>query len=248
MNIKEMWDKLYDESSLHYRGDNPLIAYSSKLGNLNGLLYYTEIKQKILELCNINETYVNIIDAGCGLGYLSKISQKEFGIQNLFLGIDISTSCLKDTKKNYEHLINASITHMPLIMGCVPCMMSTEVLEHIPNYPDVIYEFYRVLTKKSLLVITTPNGYMTKFLNPYRVISNLFKKNNKPLYYYESLLDPDVLLTNLINCGFRLVYFEIAFPYVTITQNSIIQNIFNLIINIIKPWFFGSRQIIVVRK
>jgi len=97
----------------------------------------------------------NVLIIGCG-------SQGEMGILNKNckgLGVDLSETAIKQTKRDYPKFkyYVCDATNLPMKDNQFDCVVCSEVMEHIPNQQKLLKEIKRVLKRKGLLLLTTPN-------------------------------------------------------------------------------------------
>jgi len=91
-------------------------------------------------------------------------------------GCDISPQFISQNKKKAKKLglsgktdfKVADIQKLPYKDSCFDFVVCSEVLEHIEKPEEAVNEFYRVLKKGGVLVLTTPN-----ILNPAEILHNL---------------------------------------------------------------------------
>lgn len=92
-----------------------------------------------------------LVDAGCGKGF--HLSQMKV---NCKIGIDLNMTCFSlPSEKNIEG-IKGDIQFMPFREGTIDCVMSLDSIEHVEDDKGTIAEFHRILTKRGLLILTTP--------------------------------------------------------------------------------------------
>jgi 2-polyprenyl-3-methyl-5-hydroxy-6-metoxy-1,4-benzoquinol methylase len=103
-----------------------------------------------------------ILDAGCGTGWLTVgLAREGFSM----CAIDLSRTQLKKAQFLSIHekidltLVMASLSHVPFREEIFDSIVSSDVIEHIPNLNCGFLEFHRVLKHKGSLCITTPNGF-----------------------------------------------------------------------------------------
>lgn len=103
-----------------------------------------------------------IAEFGCGHGYmtllLSSYAAEVYGFDVDKDAIDFATH-LKETFR----MTNVYFNHyeglaLPALDEQFDCVISADVIEHLPNPQDYLREAYRVLKKDGLLLLTTPNG------------------------------------------------------------------------------------------
>jgi len=98
-----------------------------------------------------------VLDAGCHSAYLLEALQSS-GVSSV-VGIDISLPLLKEGKaKNAElPLILADVQALPFTDAVFDKIACLDLIEHVENDFQAINELSRILKKKGLLVISTPN-------------------------------------------------------------------------------------------
>ena len=107
-----------------------------------------------------------VLDIACGTGYGSSLLVKS-GAKEI-IGIDISEEAISYAQKNYSSpQINFSVgdaTKMNSVGdNSIDIIVSFETIEHIKKYEYYLQEMYRVLKKKGVFIISTPNK---KFSSP----------------------------------------------------------------------------------
>jgi ubiquinone biosynthesis O-methyltransferase len=96
-----------------------------------------------------------LLDAGCGTGWFSKPAA-ERGAK--VTSMDLGEKLLEEVKKKCESTrVVGSIMEMPFEDNSFDYVVSSEVIEHIPDANAAIKELYRVLKPGGTLVLTTPN-------------------------------------------------------------------------------------------
>ncbi len=95
----------------------------------------------------------SILDIGCGDGQILKAI-----CGNIKVGTDISKEICRSAKKYDFHLTLADSEHLPIKNGYFEVVTCINVVEHVSNVESLIKEAKRVLKKKGLLIIITPNG------------------------------------------------------------------------------------------
>lgn len=107
-----------------------------------------------------------VIDFGCGPGYLLQelIRQSRAGQQ--FIGLDYSKTAVEETlqklsdKKSFGGAYWIEALPSPLQGACADLVFFLEVIEHLDNdaLNDVLQEIDRLLKPKGLIIVTTPNA------------------------------------------------------------------------------------------
>jgi 2-polyprenyl-3-methyl-5-hydroxy-6-metoxy-1,4-benzoquinol methylase len=96
-----------------------------------------------------------LLDAGCGTGLFSK---RAVDLGAKVTSLDIGKKLLDETgKKTMSQKIVADICNIPFVTESFDIVISSECIEHTLNPENAVNEMCRVLKKKGILVITTPN-------------------------------------------------------------------------------------------
>lgn len=102
-----------------------------------------------------------ILDAGCGSGNLSfRLAEKDFNI----FSVDLAEKSLAFLRQKIKTLHlekkitvkKASLEHIPAKENTFDGIVCGEVLEHINQDKKIIKEFYRILKKKGVCIVTVP--------------------------------------------------------------------------------------------
>jgi 2-polyprenyl-3-methyl-5-hydroxy-6-metoxy-1,4-benzoquinol methylase len=103
----------------------------------------------------------NILDAGCGNGWLSLCAWEEgYDVCSL----DIAENEVRESLFLFQsrgahiRLTKASILSLPYVKSSFDSIMCINVLEHISNVEQAILEMKRVLRRNGRLIIVVPNG------------------------------------------------------------------------------------------
>ena len=106
-----------------------------------------------------------ILDFGCGEGELLSAIDKT----NFRVGVDLSFEALCEARRQWLdgiHLVRiGSDAKLPFPDRCFDCVVSTEVIEHVPDETKMLDEAWRVLTKNGRLVLTTPHRHWLSVLD-----------------------------------------------------------------------------------
>jgi 2-polyprenyl-3-methyl-5-hydroxy-6-metoxy-1,4-benzoquinol methylase len=110
------------------------------------------------------KTYVEerkVADIACGLGYGSRIL-KDSGASTV-IGIDLCEQAVAYAQSQHSRdgvtFAVSDATRVPLPDSSVDVIISFETIEHVPNTPDLLAEFVRVLRREGLLIISSPNDW-----------------------------------------------------------------------------------------
>ena len=96
-----------------------------------------------------------LLDAGCGTGWFSKAAVERGAVVT---SMDLGENLLsKVAIKCDRNRVVGSILEIPFADGTFDIVVSSEVIEHVPDPFKALSEVYRVLTPGGILVLTTPN-------------------------------------------------------------------------------------------
>ena len=118
------------------------------------------------------------LDAGCGTGWFSQAAEQR-GAR--VVALDLGPRLLARVAQKCHAMRTAgSILELPFADDTFDLVISSEVLEHIPDAGGAIREFHRVLKPGGVLLLTTPNKRWhfaiwwatTLRLRPYRGLEN----------------------------------------------------------------------------
>jgi ubiquinone/menaquinone biosynthesis C-methylase UbiE len=107
------------------------------------------------------------LDAACGAGYGTKaLSDSAKSV----LGMDFSEDALKHARENYSasnvDFRKADLDKaLDLESNYFDLVVSFETIEHLHNQHLLVKEFHRVLKSGGILIISSPNGTVTKLTN-----------------------------------------------------------------------------------
>jgi SAM-dependent methyltransferase len=116
--------------------------------------YITHSDQRLIKIINLVEQIgpKNLLDIGCGDGYLLKELRTVTPTTKLF-GVDVYK-----TKINGIEIKEGDITKgLPFKDNSFECVILGEVIEHLPDPDFALSEIRRVLKKGGVLIISTPN-------------------------------------------------------------------------------------------
>ena len=151
----EKWnEQMYKKHGNENRYDHPnfLIRYNSKkrVAQITFLLDSTPRD--------------DIIDLGCGSGYVLR-NIKEY---RSMLGVDISTSALKEAKKFLKGRENVRIVKGDVqnfrLRKKFDKIVCAEVIEHVPEPKELVDTAIRLSKKNTDIVITVPNEDLIEFI------------------------------------------------------------------------------------
>ena len=111
----------------------------------------------------------NLLDAGCGTGWFSKkASDRGASVTSMDLGEKLLS---KVKEKCNSTCVVGSVLQIPYNDNSFDIVVSSEVIEHVPDPHKALQELFRVLKPKGVLIISTPNKFWHFSLR----IANCFK-------------------------------------------------------------------------
>jgi ubiquinone/menaquinone biosynthesis C-methylase UbiE len=122
----------------------------------------------ILDIRNIIPDHAVCLEAGCGTGRIMERLISESSISRI-IGVDFSLSALQialirlddgKEKTNTTDLILADVRRLPLRNEAFDVVISLGVIEHYPDPEDLLIEMRRILKKKGIIFLETPNKGM----------------------------------------------------------------------------------------
>jgi dolichol-phosphate mannosyltransferase len=92
----------------------------------------------------------SVLDIGCGSSRI---------IQDLpdAVGLDLLQHKLRWLKPRHRLLVRASCERLPFRTGSFAAVINSEVIEHVPDCPDIWSEMWRILRPGGILIIGTPD-------------------------------------------------------------------------------------------
>jgi len=100
-----------------------------------------------------------ILELGSGLGLLGKAIKEEVGGDIKYFGVELAYNPAKKSKENLIEPTQADIISLPFSDESFDAIISTDVLEHIPDAQKAVEELHRVLKPggKAFFVIADPS-------------------------------------------------------------------------------------------
>ena len=110
--------------------------------------YWQRTRHKII--LNFVGRTERVLDIGCGTSRI---------ILDLpsAVGMDILHKKLRWLKPQHDRLVRASCDRLPFADASFDCVINSEVIEHVPDVPDIMTEMWRVLRPGGTLVLGTPD-------------------------------------------------------------------------------------------
>ncbi len=134
----------------------------------------TVIYSRILPLIETLSSDAKFVDVGCGGAAMLRFINRYYPKISLY-GVDISITAIEHAKKfsNNINLQVAPANHLPYPDNFFDALAVSEVLEHVPDIPEVLSEIYRVLKPQGKIYVTMPlekslftlHGLLLKFFN-----------------------------------------------------------------------------------
>ena len=132
-------------------------------------LYLSEIEngkvrqdKSVLRLVPLLENKKTILDFGCGTGGNVKLLSQQVSGKKIYL-LDHSTKVLEFVRNQYLKESDDQgnsfhyITDLKKISGTkFDAIISTQVLEHITNYSDVLNSLWELLEENGIMIISVP--------------------------------------------------------------------------------------------
>ena len=115
-----------------------------------------KIENKILPLFNIRK-YETVLDAGCGTGILLPYLKQKVGREGVVVALDFSKKMLDIAKNKFGDMckyVHADAEKTFFKDETFDKIICFNVFPHFPNKLKVLKEFFRILKKDGLLIIT----------------------------------------------------------------------------------------------
>lgn len=110
--------------------------------------YWQRTRHKIV--LNFVEKKERVLDIGCGT------SRIILDLPNA-VGMDILQNKLRWLKPQHDRLVRGSCEQLPFDDASFDCIINSEVIEHVPDVPEIMAEMWRVLRPGGTLVLGTPD-------------------------------------------------------------------------------------------
>ncbi|MGC4403582.1 methyltransferase domain-containing protein [Methyloversatilis sp. MC4-4] len=137
-------------------------------------------KDRVQAIVAMNLSGERILDIGCGDGYLLYQFRQSF---RELLGLEYSPVRLESARQKLREFafrpICGSAEKMDELQNdSIDCIVTADVIEHIPDVYEASSEMYRVLKPGGVLVINTPNiAFAVKRL---RLLAGRFPSTSQP--------------------------------------------------------------------
>lgn len=100
----------------------------------------------------------SILDIGCGMGILGELIAKD---ARKYVGMDISIERIRQARTRVAgdncFFVVGNAEHLPFKDSCADTVVSTEVIEHIPDTVSFIGGIARVLSRDGTFILSTPS-------------------------------------------------------------------------------------------
>ena len=168
--------------------------------------YYKEYIRYDAILKKIPETTQKVLDLGCGDGFLScRIAEKGYQVTSF----DLSLNRLKRFKEQAERLniqqIEGDIANVDLPTESFDLIVCSEVIEHLPNYKEVLSEVWRLLKKGGYFIISVPNNQRLKIISCPHCLKKFYEDDHVNSFTKETLSK------DLISAGFKVEYVQVLY-------------------------------------
>ena len=211
----DFYDQLDEE---WYSADDHAIALLRAEQKLKNPWVRNEIKS------HFSHPEVQILDLGCGAGFLTNHLIKDF---NDVTGIDISKNSLKVAQKHDASqrvkYIQADVTQIPFSSSSfdVVCMM--DLIEHIEDQALLVKEACRVLKPGGILFFHTFNRNFLAWFIIIKLVEWLTPRAPKNLHVIDLFIKPSELEKHLNNCDMQVQQWHGVKP---ILNKSFLKSIF----------------------
>ncbi len=174
-------------------------------------LIYKKIKEIVAAQFDKKSYFVGL-DIGAGEGNLIEILKKSFP-RAQFYGCDFSLI----RKKIPFIRVNLNNNFLPFKKESFDLIISTEVIEHLENYRQLIREIYRLLKPGGVVILSTPNVlnlkskvryFLSGFFNLFGPLP-IYNRNIASTQGHITPIPCFYLLHSMIETGFKDTYFTI---------------------------------------
>jgi SAM-dependent methyltransferase len=196
----------------------------------------------------------NILEIGCGLGFMGKRIQQLYS----YVGLDISADAVTYASEvnRIKNVIQGEAEKLPFENGKFDVVMAFDIAEHLETPMSLFKEAYRVLKSSGILIISTPNIYsfgVRRKSHSISLVPSMYKDKS-----HVSLLASEVWMTMIQDAGFIIIrsgtdtlwdipYYEsipsIIQKMILIPLNTAVTMFFGFL-----KWKLGENFIIIARK
>ncbi|WP_017259222.1 class I SAM-dependent methyltransferase [Pedobacter arcticus] len=155
-----------NQNAFEYNSPTNTDKYYSSITNLRDYLSKsrTDAFEEILDITkkNLSNKPLQILDAGCGCGFLTTLIKKQFPEASV-TGIDHSDVAVAYANKNFSDIVFEQTDLYTGRLDKFDLIFCSSVLEHL-SYPEIIISnFANSLNENGRIIITVPNGRMDFF-------------------------------------------------------------------------------------
>ncbi len=145
-------DHLYmptDHMEELYDSKNPLVRF----------IHTQRLEEIVREIPE--QTGLRVLDAGCGEGHLLERIHRILPTGRLY-GVDVTETALCRAKERcpWAQFTQTNLVHTDFPDAFFDVGVSTEVLEHVYEYPAVVQEMKRILKPGGHFILTFPNEFL----------------------------------------------------------------------------------------
>jgi ubiquinone/menaquinone biosynthesis C-methylase UbiE len=158
------------------------------------------------EIEKVKTRNCKILDIGCGDGYLLHLITKQKKRKGI--GIDISKKFIayatSSHNKNCRFIVGDAI-FLPIKSNSFNIVIAGEIIEHLDNTSQFLYETKRVLQTNGLLILSTPNLFgLWSIVHDHlkMIFRHMIKGYSKPAHV--KLFTLDTLLKSLELNGYKI--------------------------------------------
>lgn len=142
---------------------------------------------------------LRVLEAGSGLGYLTyALARSGYDVT----GVDVSLSAVEQASANFGDIFEQADVgdFAARNRGTFDIVVMTELIEHLPNFKEVLVDALQALTPRGELVVTTPNK---SSFDPGAV----WATENPPVHLWWFSEQSMRVLAHEIGCAVRFVNF-----------------------------------------
>ena len=111
-----------------------------------------------------------LIDIGTADGLMLDMLRPRLPADITMVGLDLSLELLRSYDGDQAHLMQADAGKLPIGNQAADLVISTAVIEHVPEPDSVITEFARIARPGALLVLTTPDPMIEEIATTLRML------------------------------------------------------------------------------
>jgi ubiquinone/menaquinone biosynthesis C-methylase UbiE len=135
----------------------PILKFEGNLNNMENPMEYNlgvRINERNITSVLKHVRRGNVLDVGCGLGYLAGKLASRFDV----IGLDMDKGSIGFADENTDALfVVGDASMLPFRDSSIECVVASEIIEHLPKDGGLIEEMGRVTKAGATIVITTPS-------------------------------------------------------------------------------------------